>query len=101
VWISSERTFAGLLGTAPAGSGTRNRGREPHVHPDQIKRLPTGVAAVVVPAGADQPRVVQILRVQVAGGVTTGPGAGGADSVPSGDAPGMEPAEGGRDDERR
>jgi hypothetical protein len=43
-WISSERLGAG------AGAATRTRGREYLIHPDQIKALPRGMAAVVVPA---------------------------------------------------
>ena len=45
-WIATERTGTG----AGAGTGTRSRGREYLIHPDQIKALPRGVAAVVVPA---------------------------------------------------
>ncbi len=41
-WISSERVGSGVA--------TRTRGREYLIHPDQIKALPRGVAAVVVPA---------------------------------------------------
>jgi conjugal transfer pilus assembly protein TraD len=40
-WISSERVGSGVA--------TRSRGREYLIHPDQIKALPRGVAAVVVP----------------------------------------------------
>jgi hypothetical protein len=77
VWVSSERTHTGSLGTAPTAGGTRSRGREPLIHPDDIKRLDNGVAAVIVPAGADQPRIVAMLRV---GAEATRPTARCADS---------------------
>jgi hypothetical protein len=70
VWISSERTLTGPAGTAPAGSGTRRRGRERVILPDDIQRLTPGRAAVIVPAGQDQARIVCVLRAsEPAGGL--------------------------------
>jgi type IV secretory pathway TraG/TraD family ATPase VirD4 len=69
VWVRSERTLTGLTGAgAPTPSGTRTRGREPVIHPDDIKRLANGVAGVIVPAGGTQPQIVQILRAEAGGG---------------------------------
>jgi len=61
-WLRSERTLEGLAGTAPTGAGTRTRGREPVVMADDIQRLATGRAAVIVPASGDPARIVHVLR---------------------------------------
>jgi conjugal transfer pilus assembly protein TraD len=43
-WTHTERTESFLGASAPTGTGTRTRTREFVVHPDTIKRLPTGYA---------------------------------------------------------
>jgi type IV secretory pathway TraG/TraD family ATPase VirD4 len=60
-WVSSQHTRSGLVGTGATASGNRTRAREYLIEPDEIKRLAPGNAAVVVPAGADAPRIVQIM----------------------------------------
>jgi hypothetical protein len=49
VWTHTERTETFLGAGLPSGHGTRTRTREFVVHPDTIKRLPTGYAAVTSP----------------------------------------------------
>src|SRR3954452_20447660 len=55
-WTHTERTEAFLGAGAPTGEGTRTRPREFVIHPDTIKRLATGYAAVTSP-GCDEPRI--------------------------------------------
>jgi conjugal transfer pilus assembly protein TraD len=58
-WTHTEKTENWLLASTPSGEGTRTRTREFIVHPDTIKRLPTGTAAVTTP-GETEPRVTRI-----------------------------------------
>ena len=51
-----------LNGHSSAGdTGTRTRGREFAVHPDEIKQLHTGWALVACP-GSTQPRITRMLH---------------------------------------
>lgn len=59
-WISSER-IGGAAGIGSVAVATRSRGREYLIHPDRIKALPCGLAAVVVPA-AGRASVARVLR---------------------------------------
>jgi conjugal transfer pilus assembly protein TraD len=59
VWTHTERTETFLGAGLPSGEGTRTRTREFIVHPDTIKRLPTGYAAVTSP-GHDEPRIARL-----------------------------------------
>ncbi|TMK40667.1 MAG: hypothetical protein E6G56_07180 [Actinobacteria bacterium] len=61
-WVSQQRTSFGLAGPAPSGTSTRSRGREYIVHPDLIKSLAPGVAAVVSASGRERPRVARVFR---------------------------------------
>jgi type IV secretory pathway TraG/TraD family ATPase VirD4 len=45
------------------GRGTRSRGREYMVHPDEIKTLPRGHAAVIVPTGKRPVRIARIFSL--------------------------------------
>ena len=56
-WTHTERTETFLGASAP--TGTRTRTREFVVHPDTIKRLPTGYAALTSP-GHDEPRIARL-----------------------------------------
>jgi conjugal transfer pilus assembly protein TraD len=47
-WITTQQTADGL-GVMRTGLGSRTRGREYAIHPDEIKRLGVGEAAVIVP----------------------------------------------------
>ncbi len=47
-WITTQQTADGL-GAMRTGLGSRTRGREYAIHPDEIKRLGVGEAAVIVP----------------------------------------------------
>src|SRR4051794_30642509 len=58
-WAQTEKTENWLLASTPTGEGTRTRTREFVVHPDTIKRLPTGTAAVTSP-GELEPRITRI-----------------------------------------
>src|ERR687883_359654 len=55
-WTTTERTEAFLGASSPSGAGTRTRTREFVIHPDTIKHLPTGTAAVTSP-GHTEPRI--------------------------------------------
>lgn len=57
-WVATQRT-GGLA--IPQGAGTRTRGREFHIHPDDIKTLPTGRAVVATP-GDGSPQITKILE---------------------------------------
>src|SRR5919206_400113 len=52
-WTTTERTETFLGASAPSGAGTRTRTREFVIHPDTIKHLPTGTAAVTSPGHAE------------------------------------------------
>jgi type IV secretory pathway TraG/TraD family ATPase VirD4 len=58
-WTHTEKTENWLLAATPSGEGTRTRTREFIVHPDTIKRLETGTAAVTSP-GHDEARITRI-----------------------------------------
>ena len=47
-WITTQQT-GDALGAMRTGLGSRTRGREFAIHPDEIKRLGVGEAAVIVP----------------------------------------------------
>ena len=47
-WITTHQTGNGI-GAIRTGLGSRTRGREYRIHPDEIKRLGVGEAAVIVP----------------------------------------------------
>lgn len=58
-WVASERTER-RLGSRVGSGATRARVREYLIHPDQIKTLPVGCAAVIVPAGRRQVCIARI-----------------------------------------
>ena len=58
-WTHTERTETFLGASAPTGTRTRTRTREFVVHPDTVKRLPTGYAALTGP-GHDEPRIARL-----------------------------------------
>ncbi len=61
-WVHTQRTDHRLNGHAPGqDTGTRTRGREFAVHPDEIKQLHTGWALVACP-GRTQPRITRMLH---------------------------------------
>jgi type IV secretory pathway TraG/TraD family ATPase VirD4 len=60
MWITTQQTEDGLLGHGVSGKGTRRRGYEFEIHPNQIKRLPTGWAAVVTPGSGHRPAVARM-----------------------------------------
>jgi conjugal transfer pilus assembly protein TraD len=62
-WTHTERTETFLGAGVPSGEGTRTRTREFVVHPDTIKRLPTGYAAVSSP-GHGEPCIVRMNHPQ-------------------------------------
>jgi hypothetical protein len=45
------------------GKGTRSRGREYVIHPDEIKGLPCGYAVVIVPTAKRPVRITQIFSL--------------------------------------
>jgi len=53
-WIHT--TTVDTAGTAASGAGTRTRGYEYVIYPDQIKQLPVGCAAVITPGRGSSPR---------------------------------------------
>jgi hypothetical protein len=62
-WEHTDRTETFLGIGAPTGHGTRTPSREFVVHPDAIKRLRTGQAAVTSP-GQRAPRITHIHHPQ-------------------------------------
>jgi conjugal transfer pilus assembly protein TraD len=62
VWITTQQTDDGLLGTGPSGRGTRRRGYEFEIHPSNIKRLRTGFAAVITPGSGQRPVMAQMCH---------------------------------------
>jgi conjugal transfer pilus assembly protein TraD len=60
VWVNTEQTEEGLLLSGPSGRGSRRRGHAFEIHPDRIKRLPTGWAVVITPGAEQEPRVVRV-----------------------------------------
>lgn len=59
VWIHTEQTTRWWLWRVRSGRGSRTRGWEYRIHPDLIKQLTTGHAAVVTP-GSGSPSVARI-----------------------------------------
>ena len=59
-WITTHQTGDGI-GATPTGLGSRTRGREYRIHPDEIKRLGVGEAAVIVPR-LDVATITRIFR---------------------------------------
>jgi conjugal transfer pilus assembly protein TraD len=65
-WVHTQRTDHRPNGrTANADTGTRTRGREFAIHPDEIKQLRTGWALVACP-GRTQPRITRMLHPEEA-----------------------------------
>ena len=61
-WVHTQRTDHRLNAHGTNGdTGTRTRGREFAVHPDEIKQLQTGWAVVACP-GRTQPRITRMLH---------------------------------------
>ena len=60
-WIPTEQTESGWLGTRHSGKGTRRRGEEFRVHPNQIMQLRTGNAVVLTP-GTGTPVIASMLH---------------------------------------
>jgi conjugal transfer pilus assembly protein TraD len=61
-WVHTQRTDHRLNGAAGGqDTGTRTRGREFAIHPDEIKQLRTGWALVACP-GRTQPRITHMLH---------------------------------------
>ena len=61
-WVHTQRTDQSLNGKGGGqDTGTRTRGREFAVHPDEIKQLQTGWAVVACP-GRTQPRITSMLH---------------------------------------
>src|SRR3954469_3577527 len=58
-WTTTERTGMFLGASSPSGDGTRTRTREFVIHPDTIKHLPTGTAAVTSP-GHSEPAIARM-----------------------------------------
>src|SRR3954462_10422603 len=58
-WTTTERTETFLGASAPSGAGTRTRTREFVIHPDTVKHLPTGTAAVTSP-GHTEPAIARM-----------------------------------------
>ena len=59
VWVTTQQTEKGFLGTSLSGKGNRTRGYEFRVHPNRIKQLQTGQAVVITP-GTGRPMVARI-----------------------------------------
>lgn len=59
-WITTQHTVATFLRHRPTGRGSRTRGHEHIVHPTRIKKLRTGEAVVIVPAGDQPPAIVRM-----------------------------------------
>jgi conjugal transfer pilus assembly protein TraD len=65
-WVHTQRTDHRLNGAAGGqDTGTRTRGREFAIHPDDIKQLRTGWALVACP-GRTQPRITHMLHPESA-----------------------------------
>jgi type IV secretory pathway TraG/TraD family ATPase VirD4 len=61
-WIHTTQTHRHLTAADATPAGTRTRGREYHLHPDTIKHLPTGTAAVITPARQPPVQLAHILN---------------------------------------
>lgn len=60
VWVTTQQTGGGLLGSGPSGRGSRRREHDYEVHPSVVKRLPTGRALLVTPSQTQIPTVVRV-----------------------------------------
>lgn len=60
VWVATEQTEEGIMFNGPSGRGSRRRGHEFQIHPDRIKRLPTGWAVLITPGTEQAPAVVRV-----------------------------------------
>lgn len=67
-WVSTHQTTQGLLGAGLSGNGSMSRGYEYELHPGQIKRLPTGVVAVITPGRSQPPTIATIHHPKEARG---------------------------------
>ena len=61
VWVTTDQTEEGLLGYGRSGRGTRRRGYEYTIHPNRIKQLTTGSAAVIAP-GFGEPTIAEMCH---------------------------------------
>jgi conjugal transfer pilus assembly protein TraD len=61
-WIHTNKTHRQLAASYATDTGTRSRGREYHLHPDTIKHISTGHAAVITPARRPPVQLAQILN---------------------------------------
>lgn len=59
-WVTTEQTQDQLLLNTRSGRGTRRRGYEYTLHPDRIKTLPTGYAAVITPGHRQRATIARI-----------------------------------------
>jgi hypothetical protein len=60
-WVTTEQTRRGVT-SEPAQLGTRTRGREYVIHPDEIKELSRGEAAVILPEPSRKSAIARMLR---------------------------------------
>jgi conjugal transfer pilus assembly protein TraD len=65
-WIHTTQTHRHLTSADATPAGTRTRGREYHLHPDTIKHLPTGHAAVITPSRQPPVHLAHILNPNTA-----------------------------------
>jgi conjugal transfer pilus assembly protein TraD len=61
-WVHTTQTHRHLTSADATPAGTRTRGREYHLHPDTIKHIPTGHAAVITPARQPPVQLAHILN---------------------------------------
>jgi conjugal transfer pilus assembly protein TraD len=61
-WIHTTQTHRHLTSADATPAGTRTRGREYHLHPDTIKHLRTGQAAVITPSRQPPVELAHILN---------------------------------------
>jgi hypothetical protein len=60
VWVTTQQTSHGLLGSGPSGRGSRRRGHDYEIHPSAIKHLPTGQALLLAPGCRQPPTIVRM-----------------------------------------
>jgi conjugal transfer pilus assembly protein TraD len=61
-WIHTNKTHRQLATSYATDTGTRTRGREYQLHPDPIKHLRTGTAAVLTPSRRPPVQLARILN---------------------------------------
>jgi conjugal transfer pilus assembly protein TraD len=61
-WITTQQTESLIFTSTQSGRGSRRRGHEYIIHPDRIKELPTGHAAVITPGTGQTARVARIYH---------------------------------------